>query len=192
MIRRKHAAVILYKLVPLLILHLSTLLLGRYSLPFRLRPSALCAALMFVNPSPVIFRGFLSRTVPLAGREIRCLLPRPRSSQRTPINCSFRAVPYVLRARKLLTQQPEPGYSSKCQKKVRVLSFLKGNCDSRPRYPRNSPPLPVKLGHALSLLIHRKSRMRQRACTDLCAGLSAMIVPTATKWFLFPKTGASR
>jgi hypothetical protein len=34
--------------------------------------------------------------------------------------------------------------------------------------------------------------MRQRACTDLCGGWSAMIVPTATKWFLFPKTGLRR
>jgi hypothetical protein len=91
---------------------------------------AFCAALMFVNPSALIFRGFLSRTVPLAGREIRCLLQRPRSSQRTPINCSFRAGPYGLRARNLLAQQPEPSYSNKCQKNVRVLSFLKGSFGS--------------------------------------------------------------
>jgi|GEM_PF-6068455 hypothetical protein len=29
-------------------------------------------------------------------------------------------------------------------------------------------------------LIHGKSRMRKRACTDLCGGRSAMVVPTAT------------
>jgi group II intron reverse transcriptase/maturase len=29
-------------------------------------------------------------------------------------------------------------------------------------------------------LIHSKSRMRKRACTDLCGGRSAMVVPTAT------------
>jgi hypothetical protein len=29
-------------------------------------------------------------------------------------------------------------------------------------------------------LIQRKSRMRKRACTDLCGGRSAMVVPTAT------------
>jgi hypothetical protein len=28
--------------------------------------------------------------------------------------------------------------------------------------------------------ILRKSRMRRRACTDLCGGRSAMVVPTAT------------
>ena len=33
---------------------------------------------------------------------------------------------------------------------------------------------------ALPPLIHDKSRMRRRACTDLCAGRSAMVVPTAT------------
>src|SRR5216684_5242453 len=38
---------------------------------------------------------------------------------------------------------------------------------------------------ALPPLIHDKSRMRRRACTDLCGGRSAMVVPTATviqKW----------
>jgi len=29
-------------------------------------------------------------------------------------------------------------------------------------------------------LIQDKSRMRKRACTDLCGGRSAMVVPTAT------------
>jgi hypothetical protein len=33
---------------------------------------------------------------------------------------------------------------------------------------------------ALPLLIQGKSRMRERACTDLCGGRSAMVVPTAT------------
>src|SRR6266852_3757555 len=33
---------------------------------------------------------------------------------------------------------------------------------------------------ALPPLIHDKSRMRRRACTDLCGGRSAMVVPTAT------------
>ena len=33
---------------------------------------------------------------------------------------------------------------------------------------------------ASTLLILRKSRMRKRACTDLCGGRSAMVVPTAT------------
>ena len=33
---------------------------------------------------------------------------------------------------------------------------------------------------ASPLLIHSKSRMRKRACTDLCGGRSAMVVPTAT------------
>ena len=34
--------------------------------------------------------------------------------------------------------------------------------------------------HASPLPIHGKSRMRKRACTDLCGGRSAMVVPTAT------------
>jgi hypothetical protein len=34
---------------------------------------------------------------------------------------------------------------------------------------------------ASPLLIQGKSRMRKRACTDLCGGRSAMVVPTATK-----------
>jgi hypothetical protein len=34
---------------------------------------------------------------------------------------------------------------------------------------------------ALPLLIQGKSRMRKRACTDLCGGRSAMVVPTATE-----------
>ena len=33
---------------------------------------------------------------------------------------------------------------------------------------------------ASRLLIQGKSRMRKRACTDLCGGRSAMVVPTAT------------
>src|SRR6266853_1627740 len=33
---------------------------------------------------------------------------------------------------------------------------------------------------ALPPLIHDKSRMRRRACTDPCGGRSAMVVPTAT------------
>jgi hypothetical protein len=33
---------------------------------------------------------------------------------------------------------------------------------------------------ASPLLIQGKSRMRKRACTDLCGGQSAMVVPTAT------------
>jgi hypothetical protein len=33
---------------------------------------------------------------------------------------------------------------------------------------------------ALPLPIRGKSRMRKRACTDLCGGRSAMVVPTAT------------
>ena len=33
---------------------------------------------------------------------------------------------------------------------------------------------------ASPLLIPGKSRMRKRACTDLCGGRSAMVVPTAT------------
>src|SRR5713226_8031412 len=33
---------------------------------------------------------------------------------------------------------------------------------------------------ALPPLIHDKSRMRRRGCTDLCGGRSAMVVPTAT------------
>src|ERR1700722_5722035 len=98
MIRRERAAVILYKLMPLLILHLSTLPLGRYSLPFRRSPSRSLCCFMFFNPCAVIFRGFLSRMVPLVGREIRCLLPRRRSSP--------------LGARNLLTQEPEPRHSS--------------------------------------------------------------------------------
>jgi hypothetical protein len=32
----------------------------------------------------------------------------------------------------------------------------------------------------LPLDIQGKSRMRQRACTDLCGGRSVMVVPTAT------------
>src|ERR1700677_2922013 len=125
MIRRERAAVILYKLVPLLILHLATLPLGRYSLPFRLRPSRFPCCFDVRQSSALIFRGFLSRTVSLAGREIRCLLPRRRSSQRTPISCSFRAVPYVLHARNLL-----PSLNLAIQANVRRKSeschFLKG------------------------------------------------------------------
>jgi len=34
---------------------------------------------------------------------------------------------------------------------------------------------------ASPLLIQGKSRMRKRACTDLCGGRSAMVVPTATR-----------
>jgi len=37
----------------------------------------------------------------------------------------------------------------------------------------------------LPLLIQGKSRMRKRACTDLCGGRSAMVVPTATTGPLF-------
>ena len=33
---------------------------------------------------------------------------------------------------------------------------------------------------ASALLIQGKSRMRKRACTDLCGGRPAMVVPTAT------------
>ena len=36
---------------------------------------------------------------------------------------------------------------------------------------------------ALTPFILQKSRMRKRARTDLCGGRSAMIVPTATKWW---------
>jgi hypothetical protein len=36
------------------------------------------------------------------------------------------------------------------------------------------------LMYASPLVIHSKSRMRKRACTDLCGGRSAMVVPTAT------------
>src|SRR5882762_6122474 len=36
------------------------------------------------------------------------------------------------------------------------------------------------LMRALPLIIQGKSRMRKRACTDLCGGRSAMVVPTAT------------
>jgi hypothetical protein len=36
------------------------------------------------------------------------------------------------------------------------------------------------LMHASPPAIHGKSRMRKRACTDLCGGRSAMVVPTAT------------
>src|SRR5216683_5345774 len=49
---------------------------------------------------------------------------------------------------------------------------------------------------ASPLLIQGKSRMRKRACTDLCGGRSAMVVPTATVIgsFLFardpPETGS--
>jgi hypothetical protein len=43
--------------------------------------------------------------------------------------------------------------------------------------PRVLHPIPT---HASTALILRKSRMRRRACTDLCGGRSAMVVPTAT------------
>jgi hypothetical protein len=43
-----------------------------------------------------------------------------------------------------------------------------GLCDSRPRYPRNSPALPVKLGHALALLIHRDGRNRLVRVDERC------------------------
>jgi hypothetical protein len=45
---------------------------------------------------------------------------------------------------------------------------------SQPRilHPYLTPPSPP--------LILRKSRMRKRACTDLCGGRSVMVVPTAT------------
>ena len=36
-------------------------------------------------------------------------------------------------------------------------------------------------------LIPGKSRMRKRACTDLCGGRSAMVVPTATTISLFDR-----
>ena len=44
---------------------------------------------------------------------------------------------------------------------------------------------------ASPLLIHDKSRMRKRACTDLCGGRLAMVVPTATCGFL-PELNSGR
>jgi len=51
------------------------------------------------------------------------------------------------------------------------------SCSAGFRNPAFCTPIPM---HALPLLIPGKSRMRKCACTDLCGGRSAMVVPTAT------------
>jgi hypothetical protein len=130
MIRRERADVILYKLVPLLILHPSTLPLGRYSLPFRLRRSRLLCCFDVRQSFRAYLQGVSESDLPARWEGNPMPAAATASSQRKRINCSFHAVPYVLRARNLLAQEPEPSYSSKCQKKVRVLSFLKRSLGS--------------------------------------------------------------
>jgi hypothetical protein len=52
-------------------------------------------------------------------------------------------------------------------------------CDRAGGAGTSCPASPI-LTHASTPLIHRKSRMRRRARTDLCGGRSVMVVPTAT------------